>query len=127
MTFARMTAPQNIGFLKYLEVRFGYAGKTVRKVVCMYVLGCCEGCVERLGLLHIVNALYLVEVERVLSPDGTVETCLQKGRPVLLEHELATDVVLAYASHSGVDHLHTKIIPEVHEIWRYMVQEQSTS
>jgi len=56
------------------------------------------------------GALDLVEVERNLARNGTVESGLEKGCPAMLEFVRASAITLAHAGHSRIHALKLKYI-----------------
>lgn len=67
--------------------------------------GCRESSIHHILWLHICHSLNLIKIKRVLSRDGTIETCLHKSGPIVLEHQLSTIVILTNAGNAWVYNL----------------------
>ena len=82
-----------------------YGGQTKGNMCQLHSPGCRESSIYHILWLHICHTLNLIKIEWVLSRDGTIETCLHKSGPIVLEHQLSTIVILTNAGNARVYYL----------------------
>jgi len=88
------------------EIFYCTYGRETKGNMChLHSPGCRESSIYHILWLHICHPLNLIKIEWVLSRDGTIETCLHKSGPIVLEHQLSTIVILTNAGNAWVYNL----------------------